>query len=136
MLSKPKFGWANWELPNLQERISYLNDFPFDLFDKLIAFFQTEECQELEFDAEGYFYTIYIGFPVYARKEEDDECVPIYEDVEKFAKELISDVERDIEEWSTFPTYYEYEMSKEEIQKKLKDKIEEVREAILQWKKL
>lgn len=135
MLSKPKFGWANWELPNLKERISYLNDFPFDLFDKLIAFFQTEECQELEFDAEGYFYNIYIGFPVYARKE-DDECVPIYEDVEKFAKELISDVERDIEEWSTFPTYYEYEMSKEEIEEKLKDKIEEVREAILQWKKL
>lgn len=135
MLSKPKFGWANWELPNLQERISYLNDFPFDLFDKLIAFFKTGECQELEFDAEGYFYTIYIGFPVYVKLEEED-IKPIYDDAERFANGLIFSIEKEIDAWSTFPTYYEYEMSKEEIQKKLKDKIEEVREAILQWKKL
>ena len=44
MLSKPKFGWANWELPNLQERISYLNDFPFDLFDKFLTFFCLKKC--------------------------------------------------------------------------------------------
>lgn len=135
MISKPSFGWANWELPNFKGRISYLNDFPFDLFDKLIAFFKTGECQELEFDAEGYFYTVYIGFPIYIKRE-DEEPVPIYDDVGRFASRLALDIEEEIDAWSIFPTYCE---SKEDIKKtreKLKDKINEVREAILQWKKL
>lgn len=134
-MSKPKFGWANWNLPNLKERISYLNDFPFDLFDKLIIFFKTEECQELEFDAEGYFYTIYIGSPVYVKIEDEDEVTPIYGDVEKFTNELINDIEQDMGSWSTFPTYCESDEDAKKIEEKLKDKIKEVREALILWKK-
>lgn len=135
MLSKPKFGWANWNLPNLKERISYLNDFPFDLFDKLIVFFKTEECQELEFDAEGYFYTIYIGSPVYVKTENEEDVTPIYGDVEKFTNELINDIEQSIDSWSTFPTYCESDEDAKKIEEKLKDKIKEVREALILWKK-
>lgn len=136
MLNEPKFGWASWTLPNLKERISYLNDFPFDLFDKLITFFKTEECQELEFDAEGYFYTLYIGSPVYVKIEDDDNFIPIYGDVERFANELTIDIEKNIELWSTFPTYCETEEDAKKIKKELKDKITEVREAAFLWKKL
>lgn len=135
MLSKPKFGWANWNLPNLKERISYLNDFPFDLFDKLIVFFRTEECQELEFDAEGYFYTIYIGSPVYVKTENEEDVTPIYGNVEKFTNELINDIEQGIDSWSTFPTYCESDEDAKKIEEKLKDKIKEVREALILWKK-
>lgn len=135
MLSKPKFGWANWNLPNLKERISYLNDFPFDLFDKLIVFFRTEECQELEFDAEGYFYTIYIGSPVYVKTENEEDVTPIYGNVEKFTNELINDIEQNIDSWSTFPTYCESDEDVKKIEEKLKDKIRGVREALILWKK-
>jgi hypothetical protein len=146
MISKPSpYGWASWELPNFTPPISYIDDFPEMLLSAFLKFFCTNTCQEVEFDAEGYFYTIYIGTPVYARIDDDDcekEPILICDTVEEFVGGVIDDIEEYIDEWASFSfsAYFEeknygsYQNKNINI-KKLENQIDEVMEAMVKWKK-
>ena len=139
MISRPNHGWSSWQFNNFHQPISYVDDFPFCLLDKIITFFNAEEPQECEFDAEGYFYKIFLGFPVYGmiEKEEDDdednELIKICDDMVEFTNELLYDLERDIKEWAQFPTYAETDSDILFIEKEIKQKIIDVRGAMKNW---
>ena len=135
MVSKPKCGWSYWTLDNFKEPISYVDDFPFVLLDKIKCFFESEECQEIEFDAEGYFYKIYLGFPVYAKSNKNQECVQICDDMVMFTTQLLEDINRDFEDWVLFPYYCDTCKDKEKIEEELKRRTEEVRGAMNEWMK-
>lgn len=34
-------GWADWEFDNFRDRISYIDDFPFNVLEALISYFET-----------------------------------------------------------------------------------------------
>ena len=137
MISTPKYGWSNWELENFKHPISYIDDFPLNILNKIIDFFSKEECQELEFDAEGYYYKIYLGYPVFGEVEKDDdtqkELATLSSDMVLFTNELLTDLERDIFEWSQFPAYSESENDRLFIEKEIIAKIKEVRGAMKKW---
>lgn len=137
MISTPKYGWSSWELQNFKHPISYIDDFPLNILNKIIDFFNKEECQELEFDAEGYSYKIYLGYPVFGEVEKDDdmqkELVTLSSDMVLFTNELLTDLERDIFEWSQFPAYSESENDRLFIEKEIIAKIKEVRGAMKKW---
>lgn len=132
MLSKPKNGWSSWCVENFNHQISYIDDMPFILLNKIIEFFDKEECQKVEFDAEGYFYDIYLGFPVYGSSP-DNGMVKISDDMVLFTNEILFDIERDIKDWSRFPTYSESENDALFIEKELEKKIIDVKGAMKRW---
>ena len=132
MLSKPKNGWSSWCVKDFIHPISYIDDMPFVLLDKIIDFFDKEECQEIEFDAEGYFYKIYLGFPVYGVAKYGD-MVTIADDMVLFTNEILSDIETDIKDWSEFPTYSESETDALFIEKELEKRINDVKGAMKRW---
>ena len=134
MFTLPTAGWTNWDMEKFNERISYVDDFPLNLLTGIKNFFETENCQEVEFDAEGYLYTIYLGYPVYARIE-DGELDIIHEDMVLFATEVLNDVEKNIKEWSCFPWWIHTEEEQELFRKELEAEIKEIRGLIEQWLK-
>lgn len=142
MISKPQFGWAQWELDNFKDFISYVDDFPFNLFDKLWLFFKDGECQSLEFDAEGHFYTLYLGSPVYIETEKG-EFIKIFDNIEDFIEKFLEDIERDIDDWAIFPSYVKMDEllgDKEDpivpqVKHNLEAGIKNTREELEKWKK-
>ena len=138
MINRPNHGWSSWQFDNFKLPISYIDDFPFILLNKIIDFFNTEECQEIEFDAEGDFYKIFLGFPVYGmvEKEDDDkdnELIELCDNMVEFTDQLLYDLERDIKDWAQFPTYAETERDILFIEKEIGQKIIDVREAMKKW---
>ena len=57
MLYNRGTGWADWELSNFWNRISYIDDFPYNILEALAEYLKTGEEQNVEFNAEGWFYT-------------------------------------------------------------------------------
>ncbi len=134
MINKPKNGWSSWQIEEFNFPISYVDDFPFVFLNKILDFFNKEEPQEYEFDAEGFYYTIYLGFPVYGKIDNDkDEFIQISDNMIEFTQNLLYDLERDIKEWSEFPSYCETERDALFIEKEIEAKIKEVRGAMKKW---
>lgn len=134
MFTSPNAGWTNWDMKNFKERISYVDDFPLNLLNGIKNFFKTETCQEVEFDAEGYLYTLYLGYPIYAKIEDGDMNV-IHEDMVLFSTEVLKDIEKNIEEWSRFPWWIHTDEEQENLKKELEEEIAEIRGLIEQWLK-
>ena len=134
MFTLPNAGWTNWDMENFKERISYVDNFPLNLLNGIKEFFNTETCQEIEFDAEGYLYTIYLGYPIYAKIEDGDMNV-IHEDMVLFSTEVLNDIEKNIKEWSCFPWWIHTDEEQENLKKELEEEIAEIRGLIEQWLK-
>ena len=134
MFTAPFAGWSNWNLEKFKERISYVDDFPLNLLHAIKLFFITEVCQEVEFDAEGYTYSIYLGYPIYARIE-NGELDIIHEDMVLFATEVLNDIEKNMNEWVCFPWWIHNEEEQAMFRKELEEEIAEIRGLIEQWLK-
>ena len=98
MLHDRGTGWANWEFDNFRDRISYIDDFPFDVLEALISYFETGEEQYVEFNAEGWFYTFKFSSDVRVGKR------VIYESIIDFANDFICEIEESLESWAHFPS--------------------------------
>ena len=90
-------GWCDWELPNFKDRISYINDFPYNVMEALIAYFETGEEQSVNFDAEGWCYTFKFSSNVTVGD------TVLYESVEGFAMDFVDELEKNLESWAHFP---------------------------------
>lgn len=119
MLSTPIHGWSNITIGNWSDRCSYLDDVPFDLLEAIKHLYETVHTPVCVcFDAEGYEYTIVFDlFYTHIILENPDEdgfnYFSIDIDIDDLAKELISDIRKDIDGWSTWLSYHD--MTKEEI---------------------
>jgi hypothetical protein len=102
MILNPKDGWCDFKLRTFKGTPSYLTDVPIDLLDAFIDYY-TKGTGIAWFDEEGTEFTLLINpyslFIIEQRKE------TVFHDfseiiIEKLAKELIDDIERDITGWS------------------------------------
>ena len=98
MLHDRGTGWADWEFDNFRDRISYIDDFPFNVLEALISYFETGEEQYVEFNAEGWFYTFKFSSDVRVGKR------VIYESTIDFANDFICEIEESLESWAHFPS--------------------------------
>ena len=98
MLHDRGTGWADWEFDNFRDRISYVDDFPFNVLEALISYFETGEEQYVEFNAEGWFYTFKFSSDVRVGKR------VIYESIIDFANDFICEIEESLESWAHFPS--------------------------------
>ena len=109
MLEDRGTGWANWTLDNFGGNISYLDNFPFDLLEGLIDYFETGKEQDVEIDAEMVTYIIKISSNIAV-----EETV-LYDSTIDFANDFICEIEKSLEAWSHFPVRRDSEEDYKEL---------------------
>ncbi len=91
-------GWCDWELDNFKDRISYIDDFPFNMIKALTDYFETGKEQSVEFNAEGWFYSFKFSSNVTVGEK------IIYDDTVEFANDFLNEIEENLESWAHFPS--------------------------------
>ena len=112
VLETPKYGWSEL-FHNERMRISYIDDAPLDMLENILFSLKNKKPFCITYDAEGYEWTLLsydlISMECILRdcsdedKEYQPEIIPINLAFIEFIENLISDVEKDIEEWCIFP---------------------------------
>lgn len=124
MLATPKHGWSNITIGNWSDRCSYLTDVPFQLLEAMECSCREHKPVSVSFDAEGWEYIITFDWfytHIISGKSEEDSFSYFSIDInrDELAKELISDIRKDIDGWSTWLDYGD--MSEDEISERKKD---------------
>lgn len=101
MLSKPYAGWTKVTIGDFEGRASYLTDVPMDC---LIAFINALEYNipaSVLFDEEGAEFTLVTSVDgTYVISErEDSKLFVINKEFLKLVRELINDIENNLEDW-------------------------------------
>lgn len=106
MISNPKDGWCNFKLRSFEGTPSYLTDVPVDLLSAFIDY-HMKGCRMVWFDEEGTEFTLVITpYSLFIIEEKDN---PVLHDfskikIEDLEKELIDDIECDMNGWAEFIT--------------------------------
>ena len=103
MIAYPKHGWCNFTLGTFEGVPSYLTDVPVDLLSAFIDY-HTQGYGMAWFDEEGTEFTLVINpYSLFIIEEREDKAV-LYDfsdmKVEDIEKELIADLEKDLDGWS------------------------------------
>lgn len=107
MISNPKHGWCNFKLRTFEGTPSYITDVPIDLLTAFIDY-HTKGCGITWFDEEGTEFSLVITpYSLFIIEERDKE--PVLHDfsemkIENLEKELIKDIESDLDSWTYFTT--------------------------------
>lgn len=102
MISNPKHGWCDFELRKFKGSPSYLTDVPVDLLDAFIGYY-TNGMGMAWFDEEGTEFTLVINpYSLYIIEEKEESILHDFSEmiIEKLARELIDDIEKDLTSWS------------------------------------
>ena len=103
MIAYPKHGWCNFTLGTFEGVPSYLTDVPVDLLSAFIDY-HTQGYGMAWFDEEGTEFTLVINpYSLFIIEEREDKAVlHNFSDmkVEDIEKELIADLEKDLDGWS------------------------------------
>lgn len=102
MISNPKYGWCDFKLRNFRGRPSYLTDVPVDLLDAFIGYY-TNGMGMTWFNEEGTEFTLVINpYSLYVIEEKGKSILYDFSEmiIEKLARELIDDIEKDLDGWS------------------------------------
>lgn len=104
MISNPKHGWCNFKLRLFEGTPSYLTDVPINI---LTAFIDLHEkgCGSAWFDEEGTEFTLVITpYSLYIIEEKDKPVLHDFSEIkiENLEKEIISDIESDLNGWAEF----------------------------------
>ena len=109
MFTTPIHGWTHLQLENFSERASYLTDVPNDCLDAFIYALQTNNPAVVYFDAEGFDYhlisSFYRSYIVMDRENNDVDTYIIEKGIIELAKELVSDIEKDFDDWLNWECY-------------------------------
>jgi len=109
MFTKPQDGWTHLNFENFSERASYLTDVPNDCLDAFIYALQTNNPAVVYFDAEGYDYHLISSYyRSYIIRDKEDNKVNIHvieKGIIELAKELVSDIEKDFDDWLNWECY-------------------------------
>lgn len=117
MLSKPCAGWTKVTIGDFEGRASYMTDVPMDC---LIAFINALEYNipaSILFNEEGSEFTLVTsvdGTYVISEREESKLFV-INKRFSKLARELINDIEDNLEDWVLWDYDYEFHNDSEGI---------------------
>ena len=101
MISNPKAGWCTFKLDNFTGSASYITDVPVDLLQTFINYEQTGSgvCS---FDEEGSNFVFVIedcNKEYIISKRQSTEVFQFYKDVSNLEKEVIKDIESDLDAW-------------------------------------
>ena len=127
LLSKPQYGWCDLSIGDWQDRASYLTNPHIDLLDAFINLFKNRKSSVVECDAEGWTYIIVLDFfVVHIIEDKDDfEYYSFDIDCKDLAKELIIDIEENIDYWSKWDycddTKEDYQRTKKKLRYKIKE---------------
>ena len=106
MISNPKHGWCDFKLRTFEGTPSYLTDVPVDLLGAFIDYY-TKGQGMAWFNEEGTEFTLVINpYSLFIIEEKENTMLYDFSEmnVEKLAKELINDIEKDLTGWSEFLT--------------------------------
>lgn len=104
MISKPKNGWCNFKLRKFKGTPSYLTDVPVDLLDLFIDY-HTKGSGIAWFDEEGTEFSLVITpYSLFIVEEKENPVLHDFSEmkIEKLEKELIDDIESDLDKWQHF----------------------------------
>lgn len=106
MIKNPKYGWCSFELGDFQGSPSYLTDVAVDLLDAFIDYYAKGYGVAI-FDEEGSFFTLLLtryNWGIFLIEEKDYATLHDFSDmnVDDLAKELVNDIERDLNGWYDF----------------------------------
>lgn len=101
MLTKPDCGWTTVTLGDFADRASYLTNVPDELLHALIYGIETYSPTSVQFDAEGWDYTItFRPLETYVvRVKEVPELFVIDMGIYEVAREVLADIEGDLDAW-------------------------------------
>lgn len=120
MLSTPVCGWTTVSIGDFTMRASYLTDIPGDCLNAFIHSFESDLPAAIEFDAEGWEFTLISDFysTFIILKYDEPKLIEINIGREQLALELINDIEKNIYLWSQWQDDYLIEYNKECLCKK------------------
>ena len=129
MLSKPQYGWVTISIDNWHDRASYLSDIHLDFLSSLInSYLKPYQPACVHYDAEGWEGVIviddYFTYVILDNTEEDrkfkSKVLTFEINKDDLAKELIEDIEENLEEWSLWDVdLYDDELGKKEENKEI-----------------
>ena len=111
MISNPMHGWCNFKLQTFEGVPSYLTDVPVDLLDAFLDY-HYKGMGMAWFDEEGTWFTLVITpYSLYIIDEKEKVILHDLSEmkIENLEKELISDIESDLEGWAEFTIDEDYE---------------------------
>lgn len=127
MLIKPRFGWVTIKIDEFEERASYLTCVSLDCIDAMIHALSESVDFVVNFDAEGYTYKVISDdYRTFVIMEKDEPQLFTFDkDKDELAKEILSDIKNNIEDWrdweySKDEEPEEYEKYNSELNEKLK----------------
>lgn len=106
MISNAKYGWCNFKLGNFEGHPSYLTDVPVEILDAFIDY-HIKKRGMVWFDEEGTEFTLVINpYSIYIIEEKEEPVLHDFPDISvvNLSKELIEDIEKDLNGWSEFIT--------------------------------
>lgn len=124
MIKNQGGGWCSFDLKTFHGTPSYLTDVPVDLLDAFINY-HSSEAGAAWFDEEGSEFTFIITpYSVFIVEEKDGPVLHDFSDIDisGLEKELIGDIEKDLDGWADFLTCgipEDVTRHREEIEKKL-----------------
>ncbi len=105
MLDKPNAGWSRITIGEWSERCSYIDDVPFMLLEALEQSCRTNKPVAVQFDAEGFDYTIvfdWLETHIISDKDDHWTYTTITADRDVLAHQLVVDILADLEDWSAW----------------------------------
>lgn len=131
MFNTPDCGWCHVELGKFKGSASYLTDVPYDVLDALIKHFEHGDIMGVYFDEEGSDFILVIdrlySYIIATRETDKLYKIDIYND--ELAKEIISDIENNINGWADWLSYDD-ELNVDDRKSKLQEMIEKLKELL------
>lgn len=131
MISNPKCGWCNFKLGAFEGAPSYLTDVPIDLLDAFIDYHH-KGMGMAWFDEEGSWFTFVVTpYSLFVIEERDKQILHDLSEikVEDLEKELISDIEDDLDAWANFMISDDFENNIQHIKQRI-EKLKTMRRKI------
>lgn len=113
MISNPKHGWCDFKIEDDNNNVffgtpSYTTNVPVDLLDAFVQYYEKGEgFAWLDEEEEGGFRFILTPYNTYIEERETEIFHKISVPVRKLAKELIEDIESDLDRWAKFYCGYD-----------------------------
>jgi len=139
MLEKPNAGWTKVCIGDFIDRASYITDVPVKCLKAFINGYSSNLPIAINFDAEGHEYLLIVDYyETHIITDEDTEYIVnrdyslISFDVKRndLAKELINDIESNLEEWVQWDLFIDDGVNSVERREELTQLIEELKALI------
>lgn len=106
MITNPKYGWCKFKLGDFEGNPSYLTDVPLDLLEAFINYY-TQGYGVVVFDEEGSYFTLLLtryNLGIFVIEEKNESVLYDFSDmnINDLTKELINDIESNLNGWMNF----------------------------------